>query len=218
VNAWAVRELATACREVGAKLVHVSTDHVFGVDAGRTHPYGEHEAPGPVSAYGLSKLFGEHVTRALVPDHLVVRTCGLYGLWGTGGKGGNFVETMLRLAAEGSPLRVVDDQRCTPSASHDVAAAIAGLLAADAVGLFHVTNTGSCSWFEFATEIFRQMGITADLAPCGTGERPTPARRPHYSVLSTAKLAEAGVPALRSWPEALAAYLDERRRSDGPRT
>ncbi|MGL6094590.1 MAG: SDR family oxidoreductase, partial [Fimbriiglobus sp.] len=116
-NAWGVRELARICRDIGARLVHVSTDYVFGLDAARTEPFAEADAPGPVSVYGLSKLAGEYVVRAADPRNLVVRTCGLYGVWGTGGKGGNFVETMLRVAGQGKPLRVVADQRCTPTAT-----------------------------------------------------------------------------------------------------
>ncbi len=213
VNAWAVRELASVCRDVGATLVHVSTDFVFGLDESRTHPYLEDDAPGPVSVYGLSKLVGEYVARTLAPKHLVVRTCGLYGLRGTGGKGGNFVETMLRAAGEGKPLRVVNDQRCTPSSTTDVAATIAALMAVDAVGLFHATNAGSCTWYELAAEVFRQTGVTADLSPCRTADRTVPAKRPPYSVLSMAKLATVGVPAPRPWQDALGAYLAERRMS-----
>src|SRR5439155_20410681 len=115
VNAWGVRELAKACTAAGTKLVHFSTDYVFGLDAGRAEPLTENDPPGPVSVYGLSKLAGEYVVRAALPNHLVIRTCGLYGVWGSGGKGTNFVETMLRLAAEGKRLPVVNDQRCTPS-------------------------------------------------------------------------------------------------------
>ena len=110
VNAWGVRALALACRDVGCKLVHFSTDYVFGLDETRTEPLTEAEPPGPVSVYGMSKLTGEYVVRAANPANVVVRTCGLYGVWGSGGKGGNFVETMLRVAGQGKPLRVVADQ------------------------------------------------------------------------------------------------------------
>src|SRR5262249_7467563 len=112
-NAWGVRELARACTVAKIKLVHFSTDYVFGLDATRTIPLTEDDPPGPVSVYGLSKLAGEYLARAASPDALVIRTCGLYGLRGSGGKGGNFVETMLRVAEQGKPLRVVNDQRCT---------------------------------------------------------------------------------------------------------
>src|SRR5205807_4931258 len=121
---------------------------VFGLDATRSTPYAETDLPGPVSAYGAGKLAGEYFALAADPGHLVIRTCGLYGVWGSGGKGGNFVETMLRVAGQGKPLRVVNDQRCTPSYTADVAEAAAGLIRAGASGLFHVTNTGSCSWYE----------------------------------------------------------------------
>lgn len=213
VNAWAVRELAAVCGDVGAKLVHVSTDYVFGLDTSRTRPYVEDDAPGPVSVYGLSKLVGEYVARTLAPKHLVVRTCGLYGL---GGTGGNFVETTLLAAAQGKPLQVVNDQRCTPSATNDVAATIAALMATDAVGLFHATNAGSCTWYELAAEVFRQTGVAAGLSPCRTADRAAAAKRPHYSVLSMAKLATVGVPAPRPWRDALGAYLDERKNRPTP--
>ncbi|HJZ59091.1 MAG TPA: dTDP-4-dehydrorhamnose reductase [Gemmataceae bacterium] len=211
VNAWGVRELARGCAAVGCKLVHFSTDYVFGLDSSRTEPLAEDDPPGPVSVYGLSKLAGEYLIRATLPDHLIIRTCGLYGVWGTGGKGGSFVETMLRVAGQGKPLRVVNDQRCTPSYTADVAEATAALIRSGATGLFHVTSGGFCTWYELAAEVFRQSGVKADLTPIATTERKDPARRPAFSVLSNAKLASAGVAAPRPWPEALAAYLLERK-------
>jgi dTDP-4-dehydrorhamnose reductase len=216
VNAWGVRALANACREVNCRLVHFSTDYVFGLDASRTEPFSETDAPGPVSVYGLSKLAGEYFVRGADPRNLVIRTCGLYGAWGSGGKGGNFVETMLKLGRQGKPLRVVDDQRCTPSSTVDVAEAAAELMRINAGGLFHVTNGGSCTWFEFATEVFRQAKLTVDLMPIPSAEYPKPARRPRFSVLSCAALAKAGVAAPRPWPEALAAYLAEKASQRAP--
>lgn len=210
VNAWGVRALAAACKNIGCKLVHVSTDYVFGLDTSRTSALTEDDAPGPVSVYGMSKLAGEYVARAADSGNLVVRTCGLYGVWGSGGKGGNFVETMLRVAGQGKPLKVVADQHCTPSYTADVASAVAGLIGAGASGLYHVTNGGSCSWYEFAAEIFRQAGVAADLTPITSAQFTAPARRPPYSVLSTAKLSAAGVPAPRPWRDALSAYLADR--------
>lgn len=210
VNTWAVRDMAIACRETGARFVHISTDYVFGLNADRTTPYTEDDAPGPLSIYGLSKLNGEYLARSYAPRHLVIRTCGLYGVWGSGGKGGNFVETMLRVAGMGKPLRVVDDQFCTPSYTKDVASAILRLIETDANGLFHITNAGACSWYELAREIFRQSGIAADLTPIPTRERNDPARRPPYSVLSNAKYASLGLHPARPWREALSAYLQER--------
>lgn len=209
-NAWGLRELARACRVAGAKLVHVSTDYVFGLDADRTDPLTEADPPGPVSVYGLSKLCGEYVVRAADPRNLVVRTCGLYGVWGSGGKGGNFVETMLRVAGQGKPLRVVADQRCTPTYTADLAAAIVELVRRDATGVVHATNGGDCSWHEFAAEIFSQTDTPADLTAIPSSQYPTAARRPAYSVLGSVRLPELGVAPLRPWRDALAAYLGER--------
>jgi dTDP-4-dehydrorhamnose reductase len=215
-NAWGVRELARACRDAGTKLVHVSTDYVFGLDADRRRPYRETDAPGPASVYGLSKLAGEYLIRSTCPRHLVVRTCGLYGVWGSGGKGGNFVETMLRVAGQGKPLRVVNDQRCTPTYTADLADALAALIDRGAEGLVHVTSGGDCTWYEFAAEIFRQAGVRADLTPIVSAERKDPARRPGYSVMASERLAGFGVTPPRSWPEALAAYLAERSARPNP--
>lgn len=211
VNADGVRHLADACRDIGARLVHVSTDYVFGLDEGRTEPLGEDAPPGPVSAYGLSKLTGEYWVRMRCPRHLVVRTCGLYGVWGSGGKGGNFVETMLRVAGEGKPLKVVGDQHCTPTSTADLADAIVQLIANRVTGVVHVTNAGATTWHEFAAEIFRLAGVTADLTAISSAEFGAPARRPGYSVLACHRLNDAGI-RMRPWQEALAAYLHERAK------
>jgi dTDP-4-dehydrorhamnose reductase len=211
VNAAGVRALAGVCRDLGAFLVHFSTDYVFGADESRRAPYTEDDEPGPVSVYGRSKLEGEKAVRASGAEHLIVRTCGLYGVWGSGGKGGNFVETMLRLAREGKPLRVVDDQICTPSYCPDVARAVVALLGTEARGTFHATNGGSCSWYEFARAIFKLAGMQVDVAPITSAEYGAAARRPAYSVLDCSAYHRLGLPLLRPWRDALAAYLAERR-------
>jgi dTDP-4-dehydrorhamnose reductase len=211
VNAWGVRALARFCRDLGCTLVHFSTDYVFGLDADRKRPFGTGDAPGPLSVYGISKLCGEYVVRAECPRHLVIRTCGLYGVWGSGGKGGNFVETMLRLASAGKTLRVVNDQHCTPSYTADVAAATIDLVHSGRHGLFHVTNSGATTWYELAKTALKLAGLTAEIVPIPTREYPTPARRPAYSVLSLDELASAGVATPRPWTEALAAYIEERK-------
>jgi len=210
VNAWGARTLATICRDLNCVPAHFSTDYVFGLHPGRRTPYRETDAPGPVSVYGVSKLAGEYFVRAICPRHFVLRTCGLYGVWGSGGKGGNFVETMLRLAGQGKPLRVVNDQFCTPSYTVDVATSAAALLSTERYGLYHLTNSGSCSWHEFAAAIFEKAGIQADVTPIPSTGYPTPARRPAYSVLSTTAYQSLGLPSLRPWREALAAYFCER--------
>jgi dTDP-4-dehydrorhamnose reductase len=211
VNAWGVRQLARICRELDCALVHFSSDYVFGLDARRSTPYRVSDAPGPLSVYAMSKLAGEYSVRAECPKHFVVRTCGLYGVWGSGGKGGNFVETMLRIAGQGKPLRVVNDQHCTPSYTADVAVATANLIATGKYGLYHVTNAGATTWYELAKAAFEVAGVKADLTPIPTSDYPTPARRPLYSVLALDALAEAGVPTPRPWRDAVAAYLRERK-------
>jgi dTDP-4-dehydrorhamnose reductase len=214
VNALGVRSLARLAGEWGWDLVHYSTDHVFGLDAGRTTPWAEADAPGPVSAYGLSKLAGEYAVRAGCPKHVVIRTCGLYGLGGQGGKGTNFVETMLRLAGQGRPVRVVADQVCTPTSCADLARATVDLLEVGRHGLFHLTNAGGCSWHEFAAAVFEMAGVRADLTAITSAEFGAPARRPAYSVLACGAASALGV-ALRPWREALADYLARRRARGG---
>lgn len=210
VNAWGVWHLAQTCRELGALLVHFSTNYVFGLQAERSSPYREEDAPGPVNLYGVSKLTGEYLLRQVGPEHLIVRTCGLFGLHGTRREGrGNFVEKMLAQAQEGRPIRVVMDQVCTPSYTADVAEAAVQLVRRGCRGLFHVTNSGSCSWYEFACELFRQQQQAVEVLPVRSEEYAAPARRPAYSVLDTRAAAAAGV-VLRPWQEALAAYLKER--------
>jgi dTDP-4-dehydrorhamnose reductase len=213
VNAFGVKALAEACRDLDIVLVHFSTDYVFGLEGFRPEPYTESAPPGPISIYGLSKLAGEYLVRALCPRHFVIRTCGLYGRHGIGGKGTNFVETMLRLAREGKPLRVVDDQVLTPTSAADLADATLRLLDTGVFGLYHLTNQGQTTWFEFAQTIFELAGVSADLTPITTAEYPRPARRPAYSVLGTEHL---HVPRLRPWREALAAYLADRARASAP--
>lgn len=209
-NAWAVRNLAKICRALDAKLVHISTDYVFGLHRTCSSPITESDAPGPLSAYGISKLAGEYMVQTFSPKHLIVRTCGLYGRSGVGGKGGNFIETMLKLAAEGKDLNVVNDQRCTPSYTVDVAEAISALIEKNATGLYHVTNSGATTWHDLAAETFRLANVKAKLSPTTSAKYAAPAHRPAYSVLSTAKFQSLGIPALRDWKNALAAYLKTR--------
>jgi dTDP-4-dehydrorhamnose reductase len=211
VNAWGVRALARACQLSGVRLVHFSTDYVFGLDRDRTTPFTEVDPPGPVNVYGLSKLAGEYLARAQCPNALVIRTCGLYGLRGRGGKGGNFVETMLQMAREEMPIRVVDDQRCTPSYTVDVAEATAALIGIGAMGLYHVTNAGFCTWYDLAREIFDRSGLKPNLTSIASAELGTFATRPSFSVLFSANLAARGLPTLRSWADALGAYLIDRK-------
>jgi dTDP-4-dehydrorhamnose reductase len=158
--------------------------------------------------YGRSKLAGERRVRDASTGHVVVRSSGLYGVAGSAGKGGNFVETMLRLAKRGGPLRVVNDQVLGPTYTRDLAEAIARLLAANPPGgIYHLTNAGACSWFQFASRIFALCGLTPDLAPTTSAAYAAPAPRPPYSVLANTRAAGLGLPPLRPWAEALEDYL-----------
>jgi dTDP-4-dehydrorhamnose reductase len=211
VNAWGPQALAIVCRELDCDLVHFSTDYVFGLDEDRRTPLTEDDPPGPVSVYGLSKLAGEYLVRMTHPRYFVIRSSGLYGVWGSGGKGGNFVETMLRRASQGMPLRVVADQFCTPTYTADLAASAVTLIPTRRYGLYHLTNAGSCTWHDFAQTIFRTAKVEANLIAITSREFGAAARRPPYSVLSNAKYVAAGLKTLRPWQEAIAAYLEERR-------
>lgn len=211
VNAFGARQLALACRAAGAALVFLSTDYVFGGDASRSRPYQEADAPAPINVYGISKLAGEYFIRYLMERYWIVRVCGLYGLSGSSGKGGNFVETMLRLAREGQDIRVVNDQTLTPTYTVDVALQIKRLLKTEAYGLYHATSQGQCSWYDFAAEIFRQAGLRPNLSPSSTPTAGAKVLRPGYSVLDNAALRRQGLDRMRPWQEALAAYLQERR-------
>lgn len=198
--------LAQACASRDIPLLHVSTDYVFGGDALRRAPYIEADCPAPLSVYGVSKAAGEQLVRAMAPRHFIVRTCGLYGRPPATGKG-NIVETIRRLAAERDELQVVNDQRCTPTSVADLAAALVELIATDAYGSYHATNAGDCTWFEFAQEIVRLLGLATRVMPTTTANFPRPARRPAYSVLDGSRLTAVIGKVQRPWREALAEYL-----------
>jgi dTDP-4-dehydrorhamnose reductase len=205
VNAVGAMHLADACRELGAALMFISTDYVFAGDLGRA--YTEADAPTPINVYGASKAAGEQLIRARLDRHCIVRTSGLYGEAGSGGKGGNFVQRMLELGRSGKDLRVVDDQVLSPTCTYDLAQQLLALALTGRYGTYHATNSGACSWYEFTAKIFALTGTDASLRPTTTAEFGAKARRPAYSVLCNAALSEAGLPRLREWPEALADYL-----------
>ncbi len=205
VNAYAAQRLALACRDAGCELLHISTDYVF--DGAKRAPYVETDFTNPLSAYGASKAAGEQLIRAAWPRHYIVRTCGLYGRAGASGKGGNFVNTMLRLAREGKPVRVVDDQTCTPTSTRDLAEQIALLIETHAYGTYHATNAGACTWREFADAIFERAGLPIRAEPISSAQFGAPAKRPPYSVLDNAALQKLGIDRMRHWRDALAGYL-----------
>lgn len=210
VNAIGVRHLARLCAERDLPLVHFSSDYVFGLDSSRRSPWSETDAPGPISVYGVSKLAGEQFVRAICPRHYVIRTCGLYGRWGSGGKGGNFVETILKRAELGQPIRVVMDEICSPTYTADLAVACGALIQTAQYGLYHITNSGECSRFEFAREILRRAGRQAKIEPTTQHEFGAAAKRPTYAVLSMQRYEALGLSPMRSWSEALEGYLRAR--------
>ena len=208
VNALGARNVAVVAQELGARLVHISTDYVFGGEAEpRTTPYTEFDTPIPLSIYGKSKLAGENLVRHFCLRHFIVRASGLFGVAGSSGKGGNFIETMLRLSKERSELRVVDDQVFSPTYTMDLARKIAQLMTTDYYGIFHVTNSGACSWYEFTTEILKLAGLKTPVVPITSNQYPQKARRPRYSVLDNSHLRLLGMDDMRPWQEALKDYL-----------
>jgi dTDP-4-dehydrorhamnose reductase len=200
VNALGTRHVQHAARIVGARVCYVSTDYVF--DGTATEPYNEWARPNPMSVYGRSKWGGE---LEIDPGNTIARST-----WMSGASGGNFVKTILRLAGEGDELRVVDDQRGNPSFSGDVAPAIKRLVVGRYPGVFHITNSGEATWFEFAQAILAAAGLDpARVLPISTAEYPTAARRPAYSVLDNAAMRLHGLPLLPDWNETLERLVKE---------
>jgi dTDP-4-dehydrorhamnose reductase len=213
VNAIAASHLARSCAALGARLVHVSTDYVF--DGAKRAPYVESDRPNPLNVYGISKLAGEYAVLNGGADHQVVRSSGLYGVRPCRAKGGNFIDTMFKLARERDEVRVVNDEVLTPTFTADLAAQIRVLALDGPPGLYHATNQGSCSWYEFARLIFDLGGLTTPLRPTSVKEFAAPVKRPFYSVLDNAALRAAGLDRMRPWREALTDYM--RRRLGGER-
>lgn len=207
-NAIGARNVAVAAQAVGAKLVQISTDYVFGGEGElRTAPYTEFDAPVPLNTYGTSKRAAEELVRHLCLRHFVIRTSALFGTAGSSGKGGNFVETMLRLAQEQAELTVVCDQVFSPTYTGDLARKIAQLTCTEYYGVFHITNRGSCSWYEFAREILTLAGSNTRVVPITSDQYPQKAKRPHYSVLDNYHLRLLGMDDARPWQEALRDYM-----------
>ena len=203
VNGTGAGNLARACADRGVALLHVSTDYVFDGTIPAPGCYAEDDATNPLSAYGRTKLAGEEAIRAAGADHWIVRTQWLYGV-----SGPNFVETMLRLAGERDVLTVVDDQVGSPTSTHDLAPLLWQVVRQrPAFGTYHAVNAGSCSWFDFAREIFRQAGSDVRVDPMDSSQLDRPAPRPARSVLSTDKLRAALGTTIPAWEDALSRYL-----------
>ena len=202
VNAEGPRNIASACKEIGAKLVYISTDYVF---PGTGERFYEPDDPtGPLGAYGATKLAGEQAVQELLERYFIVRVS-----WVFGKNGNNFVKTMLRLAETKSELNVVCDQIGSPTYTADLAPLLCDMVVSDKYGIYHATNEGICSWAEFAEEIFRLAGKRVKVNPVPTSEYPTRAARPLNSRMSKAKLEEMGFSRLPDWHDALTRYLRE---------
>jgi dTDP-4-dehydrorhamnose reductase len=208
VNALAVRNLAMACRQADARLVHFSTDYVFDGLAGRA--YTEEDTPHPLGAYAVSKLAGELYARAYLDQVLIIRTSGVFGPGGLTTARGNFVELMLRLAAQKQPIRVVEDHVASPTYAPALAARTADLVERKAGGIVHIGGGTPVSWFDWAGKIFEAAGLKPPLKPTNEREFRTAARRPKYSALSNRKMESLGVAPMPSLDEAIRAYLKAR--------
>ncbi len=206
INRDAVSVLAETTAALGIPLVQISTDYVFGGPPPTPNrPWVETDPVSPAGVYARSKFEGELAATAN-PDHIIVRTCGLYGL-PPQSTSRNFVLTMLKLAQDRPTLKVVCDQICSPTAAKELAPAILHLLDTNAHGIFHVVNDGGTSWYEFARAIFRCRGLTTAVEPISTAEYNAPAPRPSYSVLDIEKYRRTGGPSLSHWERALQEFL-----------
>ena len=206
VNSVGLRNLAIVTRDLQTKLLHISTDYVF--DGRARIPYVDSIAPLPLNVYGNSKLAGEHYVRAINPRHFVLRTSAIYGKHPCRAKKGrNFIDLMLELARTRGRVRVVDDEFITPTPTVDLAQQILVLGRTDHYGLYHATSEGSCSWYEFANEIFSIARVNVTLERAAPGEFPAKAPRPQYSVLENSALKEIGLNVFTSWRSGLELYL-----------
>lgn len=207
VNTHAVQAMAQICAAKRARLIHISTDYVFGGDVTHTRPFREDDPVAPVNVYGASKAMGETLARLTAADVVILRVASLFGVAGSSGKGGNFVETIIRTGRKTRTLRVVADQVMSPTATADVAHVITQIVRDGcSPGLYHVVNTGTASWFDFARSIIHLARIDADVAPCRTQAYPTRAMRPRYSVMDNTRIS-ASFGEMPAWQESLANYL-----------
>lgn len=200
VNGLATRKIAEACREIGAKMLYVSTDYVFGGD-GDT-PYEISDEKAPQNIYGKSKLLGEDSVIAIVRNYFIVRIS-----WVFGSNGKNFVKTMLNFDKRRKKISVVDDQIGSPTYTADLAPLLVDMIHSDKYGIYHATNEGFCSWAEFAEEIFKQAGYKITVEKIPTSDYPTPAKRPFNSRLSKNSLDAAGFKRLPTWQDAVTRFL-----------
>ena len=205
VNAFAQKHMSEFCRTSQIKYCLFSTDYVF--DGKKTIPYKESDPPRPMSMYGVSKLAGEQIVQYMMEQYLIVRVSGLYGTTSPIGKKGNFIEMILERAKKDETLRVVDDQILTPTFTLDVANQMVTLLSSDETGIFHMTNQGSCSWYDFASQILKKCGLQNEILRAKTGDFRELAHRPSFSVLENDRLSRLNMDEMAEWQCALHRYL-----------
>lgn len=207
VNAIGPLNIARACKKIGAKLVHVSTDYVF--DGKNSSPYCEWDVCAPNSIYGKSKLLGEQYVREQTCRYFIVRTAWLYGY-----AGHNFVRTILKLAKEKKQIKVVNDQVGNPTNANDLAHHILKMAVTENYGIYHCTGTGAASWFEFASLIVKYAGLKCKVVPCRTSEFPKVAKRPNFSALDNLMLRCAVGDEMRPWQDALLTYINTLKKEN----
>ncbi len=200
VNSFGTRNIAVISQSICAKLVYISTDYVF--DGTSKVPYNEFDLTNPMNIYGKSKVEGEHFVQNLHSKYFIVRTSWVYG-----DEGNNFVKTMIQLAKEGKEIKVVKDQIGCPTYAVDLAECISSLIRTEKFGIYHVSNSGHCSWYEFASAIFNELNYEIKLSPCVTSDFPRPAHRPGLSILDHTALRINGFKSMRHWQEALREFL-----------
>jgi dTDP-4-dehydrorhamnose reductase len=207
VNALGARNVAMITKEIGATAVFISTDYVF--DGSKKEPYTEDDVPAPINTYGISKLAAEHFTRQN-PKHYIIRIASVFGKAGASGKGGNFVETMITKAKNNDPITVIDDMWMSPTYTKNASSIIKEIAEKQLpYGVYHATNKGYCSWYQFAEQIFQFTGLTPELTPIKTEQLTMKAKRPQFSALKSIKLTNYDIE-VPTWQQALREYLVEK--------
>ncbi|MFA6170583.1 MAG: dTDP-4-dehydrorhamnose reductase [Candidatus Margulisiibacteriota bacterium] len=211
INAEGAANVALACLESGAGLVHISTDYVF--DGLKNSPYTEDDKTAPLSAYARSKVAGEEKIATILKKYFIIRSSGLFGAAGCLGKGGgNFIDSVIAKGKSGAPFKVVNDQYFSPTYTLDLAGKLVQLARTDHYGLYHIVNHGACSWYELAARTFESLGLAVNFTaiPFAELNAKAKAKRPAYSALDNKRLRAVGLDDLRPWPDALRAYLMEK--------
>ena len=200
INAESVKVIAQCAKVLDVKMIYISTDYVF--DGTKEGEYVETDFPNPINVYGASKLKGEQYVQALLEKYYIVRISWVFGV-----NGSNFIKTMRRLGTERDELNIINDQVGSPTYTADLAPLLVDMMETNKYGIYHATNEGFCSWYEFANEIFKQSRIEVKTNPITTDQYPTAAKRPMNSKMSKAKLKANGFSILPTWQQALAHYL-----------